>query len=264
MRRATGARINGRRTIGNSGHRETNHEPATRKYSLEHATGAIAADFSVALVLPHYEIEASSTTSVDVVVLNSDSGPIDVDIPENIVASLADGQREWTVDLRAGASGKSTIAPNGFLRQRFVFTVPPEPSGHMQLEVRAPLPARGALVVERTGRASKSSSGSGAFGDTATMEFPSLADVERAFGRHFAFHHPVYFLYGADAPAAKFQFSFKYRLFGEDGMLGNLQHPSPALYFGYTQRSLSNISACRSPSPASSATIGRRVRFRWT
>ena len=43
---------------------------------------------------------------------------------------------------------------------------------------------------------------------------PAASAVERTFAGRFSAHEPVYFIYGPDAPGAKFQFSFKYRLLG--------------------------------------------------
>ncbi|MCC5024430.1 MAG: phospholipase A [Candidatus Synoicihabitans palmerolidicus] len=61
----------------------------------------------------------------------------------------------------------------------------------------------------------------------------------------FSPHESVYFIYGPDTPAAKFQFSFKYRL-------STLHQRTPAslpttLQFGYTQRSLWDIDGNSSP-----------------
>src|ERR1035437_9052123 len=46
---------------------------------------------------------------------------------------------------------------------------------------------------------------------------PAASKVERAFAVRLGAHEPIYFIFGPDAPAAKFQFSFKYKIlrFGE-------------------------------------------------
>ncbi len=52
-------------------------------------------------------------------------------------------------------------------------------------------------------------------------------------------------MYGTKAPAAKFQFSFKYRLLTFDP--GATEAPKQTLQFAYTQRSLWDINASSSP-----------------
>ncbi|HEU5079429.1 MAG TPA: phospholipase A [Opitutaceae bacterium] len=69
--------------------------------------------------------------------------------------------------------------------------------------------------------------------------------IERSFRDHFAPHEPVYFLYGTKAPAAKFQLSFKYRIFGDSP--GDLDTTRNSLQFGYTQRSLWDLEGNSSP-----------------
>lgn len=68
----------------------------------------------------------------------------------------------------------------------------------------------------------------------------------RTFIGHLSPHHPIYFLYGSETPAAKFQFSFKYRLFDflAKDESSNLHR---SLNFAYTQRSLWDIEGDSSP-----------------
>jgi outer membrane phospholipase A len=74
---------------------------------------------------------------------------------------------------------------------------------------------------------------------------PATSRLERTFAGRLGAHEPIYFIFGPDAPAAKFQFSFKYKIlrFGE---------PTPqllpsTLQFAFTQRSLWNITGNSSP-----------------
>ncbi len=72
--------------------------------------------------------------------------------------------------------------------------------------------------------------------------------AQRTFAGRFAAHDPVYFIYGPDAPGAKFQFSFKYRLLSFDAGAGvDGARTGSRLQFGYTQRSLWDIDAESSP-----------------
>lgn len=83
-----------------------------------------------------------------------------------------------------------------------------------------------------------------------TPVLPGFIGLSSPSGRTFvgrlAPHDSIYFLFGADDPAAKFQFSFKYRLLDlqEDVPAATTRH---SLFFGYTQRSLWDIGADSSP-----------------
>jgi outer membrane phospholipase A len=76
---------------------------------------------------------------------------------------------------------------------------------------------------------------------------PVESAIQRSFAGRFSAHEPVYFIYGGQAPGAKFQFSFKYRLVGDQGRLGEELPALRGLYFGFTQRSLWDINANSSP-----------------
>ncbi len=86
--------------------------------------------------------------------------------------------------------------------------------------------------------------------DSTDLERSFLSSLEgRAFTEHLAPHEPIYFLYGSKAPAAKFQFSFKYKLIdclqtNESKESSNLLR---SLNFAYTQRSLWDLDADSSP-----------------
>ena len=74
---------------------------------------------------------------------------------------------------------------------------------------------------------------------------PAAAKLERTFADRLGAHEPIYFIYGPDAPVAKFQFSFKYKIlrFGEP----SAQNIPSTLQFAFSQRSLWDMSASSSP-----------------
>ena len=57
------------------------------------------------------------------------------------------------------------------------------------------------------------------------------------FGLRFFPHEPMYFLIGAEDPAAKFQISFKYKVLNDDGTIAKAVPPLGGLYIGYSQTS---------------------------
>lgn len=70
--------------------------------------------------------------------------------------------------------------------------------------------------------------------------------IETGFARNFGVHEPIYFIYGGKDPAAKFQISFKYRLFG-DPEDSTPRHTTRGVFFGYTQCSVWDIDSISGP-----------------
>lgn len=81
----------------------------------------------------------------------------------------------------------------------------------------------------------------------AETDAPAVSRFQRAFLDRFGVHQPIYFVFGPDKPAAKFQFSFKYRVMSDTNRLNSVIPAFRSLYFGYTQRSLWDITSDSSP-----------------
>jgi phospholipase A1/A2 len=81
------------------------------------------------------------------------------------------------------------------------------------------------------------------------QEFPSPAGVFGLdeFVDHFAPYEPMYFIGGATSPAAKFQFSLRYRILTPTGPLATEDSWLKGFNFAYSQTSLWDLT---SPSPA--------------
>ena len=64
----------------------------------------------------------------------------------------------------------------------------------------------------------------------------------------FGFHEPMYFLIGGRDPvSARFQFSFRYRIFDEQGVVAENIPVASGLYFGFTQTSLWDLQSESKP-----------------
>lgn len=74
---------------------------------------------------------------------------------------------------------------------------------------------------------------------------PAVRAVRRIFAERIAPHEATYFIYGADDPVAKFQFSFKYKIL-DFRQLGP-QRMMRSLQFAFTQRSLWDLNRTSSP-----------------
>lgn len=80
--------------------------------------------------------------------------------------------------------------------------------------------------------------------EVATL--PPGRDVVAPFG--LGFHEPMYFLVGGKNPvSARFQFSFKYRIFDDRGVVAETVPFARGLYFGFTQTSLWDLQSDSKP-----------------
>lgn len=195
------------------------------------------------------QIRAADVT-INLVVLNPDDQPLNYEPPTELAGTLRANEHVWIVTLRPAKSVATTTIPAGqFASIPYVLTLPGDAEGRLALEVEQVPALQIAMDVHQSEPLSAVTPGS----LLATMKEqeanapPAMSRIERTFANRFGFHEPMYFLYGREAPAVKFQFSFKYRLIGEDSKFGALIPPFRGFYFAYTQRSLWDVDADSSP-----------------
>jgi outer membrane phospholipase A len=208
---------------------------------------ASAQNVVVNLLAPMAAATAGGVVRVDLVVLNPTSVEIIFETPLTLSAHLTSDHQSWPVELRGQAGGGAQIAARGFSYRSFEFNVPPDARGRLLLEIDRPQPARAMIEVKAEEKAAGTPPIVSAPLSTIFPQQPAASAVQRSFAGRFAAHEPVYFIYGPDAPAAKFQFSFKYRLLGDNGRLGDKVPALRGVYVGFTQRSLWDIDADSSP-----------------
>lgn len=199
------------------------------------------------LVMPAAGVLPAAEVRVDVVVMNAAAADADYDLPVALAGRLRAEGQSWTLELRTPGRGTGRLSPRTFVPVGYTFTVPEEARGTLVLELDAPARLLGVLEVAGP------SAGPGFMAPAETTPgpgwtgIPAANAVKRTFGGRIGVHEPIYFLYGAETPAAKFQFSFKYRLLGDKAALRNTVPALRGLYLGYTQRSLWDIEAESSP-----------------
>lgn len=167
------------------------------------------------------------------------------DPPRTITGMLRAGAQSWPVTLQAVGNAPARIAPGEFAYRRYELTLPPEAVGTLVLEVPRPdgPPLRTVLITSDT--VASTDEREPAPLSNLAHPAPAASAIARTFAGRLGTHEPIYFLYGGEAPAAKFQFSFKYRLLTfldrRDGIWPE------TLQFGYTQRSLWDLEGDSSP-----------------
>lgn len=77
---------------------------------------------------------------------------------------------------------------------------------------------------------------------------PAIAGTVPAAPNALAFHEPMYFVYGGTHPrSARFQVSFRYRIFDDIGVVAERFPLARGLYFGYTQTSVWDLGSDSKP-----------------
>ena len=201
----------------------------------------------VSLIPPSAPIASSAVVRIDLLAVNPSASVANFSAPDQLVGKVHVDSRSWPVELAAESPVATIIPAGGFSYRTYAFKLPPGVTGSRVVVELSPSTAASQLRAVLNVTASQP-----AVAEPATLlsplrgSVPAVAQIHRSFMDRFAEHDSVYFIYGPDAPVAKFQFSFKYRLInlGEPG--GEDLHRR-TLQFGYTQRSLWDIENESSP-----------------
>lgn len=191
-------------------------------------------------------------------ILNPGSAPADHDFSRKLPAVLSSGDQRVPFDLSLTAPagpGVRPVAPGSFVRVPYEFIVPARAAGtifvtltdaqHSTVSLTVTAPQQLPPMFSRVAKAAPAP-------QSDDPEQPRLAfDPNGYFRRHFFGYDPVYFIAGAEAPTAKFQFSFRYRTIdvGDTGLGWLAERISYAtnIYFAYTQVSLWDLAAPSAP-----------------
>ncbi len=212
---------------------------------------AQAAGLLITLIVPSDSSAPGSTVPVGLLAANSDNRAQDFTAPATLSGILTAGGQTWKVQLTsARTEDRESLVPGGFANHDYNLTLPSGVTGQAVLEISGGLsaPVRAVVMISATATssvASVSPSSAAAAEVPAVGNRTAVSTLQRSFVDHFTTLDPVYFIYGPKAPAAKFQFSFKYRIVSLDD--GKDTSPESTVQFGYTQRSLWDVNAHSSP-----------------
>jgi len=141
--------------------------------------------------------------------------PQGAELPDSISVRLRRGAAEVDLTMRA-------LSPPAHGRRRYGAVLPPSASGSVAIRVADPPSNTEVLIVARGDAVQKLT------GTLESEQEPPLSENE-----------PMYFVIGASSHwSARFQLSFKYRLFDADAGYGRDQPWLTGFYFAYTQTSL--------------------------
>jgi phospholipase A1 len=204
----------------------------------------LAAGVTTALTGATEAVPAGSRVSVWVNFLNPADQEATCSFAAEYRGQLKVENRTVTVALELrnpGEAGDARVPPGGFVRRQYGLQLPAGLEGKAVLEV-AQLPGS-SLLLTIAGPPSPGQSGAAPQG--VPTEAPvdqadrvTAGDPVRFFKEHLFPHEPLYFIAGPDSPNAKFQISFKYRLFSADSWFARPASVITNFYAAYTQTSL--------------------------
>lgn len=214
---------------------------------------AFGADVAFTLMVPVETVTAGESVRVDLAAMNPGGLEAPFGAPLSIAGKIltAGGEREVTLDSISTAP--VAVSPGSFAARRYRLTLPSGVTGRVVLEVnsssfgtlRAVLEVQPAAVVQVNVPEQPA-----AVPETPLEKLSDSASVAsgiaRTFAGRFMPNQPIYFLYGNEDQAVKFQFSFDYKLASMKWGKAEAQKIS-TVRIGYTQRSLWDIEDSSSP-----------------
>jgi len=220
---------------------------ATIALPLVLVSRCFAADLAVTLMPAQGRVVAGETAAVDLVALNPGTLDEPFAAPPSLLGRIDTANGSWPLQIEALGAAPVAVPPGGFAARHYRFVVPAAVAGRAVLTVT---PANGpevnAVFYVSSGEAKPAEPAVTPLG-RFEREASAASLLARSFAGRFMPNQPVYFVYGSGSEqAAKFQFSFDYRLATwRQGEPGGVKLTT--LRFGYTQRSLWDFNANSSP-----------------
>jgi len=208
---------------------------------------ASAQETVVSLLAPTGAVPPAREVRISLLVANLSSSMVTYELPGVLAGRLVTEHQSWPVELQGAVAEQAQLAAGGAVRRDFILRLPPDALGRLVLEVDQPAPARCVLDVAASSPSALASTPVAGLSAKGSFAQPVVAQIERTVANRFSTHEPIYIIYGRDAPAAKFQFSFKYRLLSDSGVLAAGVPALRGLHLAYTQRSLWDTQAKSSP-----------------
>lgn len=185
-------------------------------------------------------VDAGGVLEVEIILLNDTKTPVAGGMPVRLPATLIGATSTAAITLEAvqpPADLASSLTPGMFRKQHYRAQLPADFAGTARLTLERAPGTSTALVVEAGSAAPVTPEAIAANIRADTVPEPALSP-----------HEPMYFVLGPRSTnTARFQFSFKYRLFDERGVPAKLFSPLGKAHFGFTQTSLWDIGGTSSP-----------------
>lgn len=186
------------------------------------------------LALPAQEVRPGA--ELDIIVLRTEAS--DLPLPDTLPIDLAAGSTRTPLTARANDSAGSAHAP----LRRYVLQLPNPLATDKERTFRLALPGGHSLLL------ALDSETTAPFRDDGVAALATAGRLAGAPSPALSGYEPTYFLLGRrDTTSARFQFSFKYRLFDDDSAVVRWLPPLYGLHFAYSQTSLWDLTGESKP-----------------
>jgi outer membrane phospholipase A len=218
------------------------------------ASALLAAPFAHAEMLvsaARPDITAGAPLRLDLTILNSGEEPLVVDVPAPVHVRLETATAVSTLEFQPGRSGQIVVPPREFVSIALDGAIPQQAEGTVKLTPTG-LEANelALLVVARAGEPDLMHPEPNLMHpvEAHAAQKPSTALVDKPPPLAVSVYEPMYFLVGGDGGLnAKFQISFRYRLFDNHGPLARQLPLIDDLYLSFSQTSLWDLGELSKP-----------------
>jgi phospholipase A1/A2 len=187
---------------------------------------------------------------LDLTILNDDSEPLVVDLPNPVHMRLETAAAVTTLEFTPEPAGRIVVPANHFARVALVGSLPTQAEGPVKITptgqtanpvvVQIAQPSVDSTLMHAVETPQPSAQPARPWQPTALVDKPPPVAV--------SVYEPMYFLVGGDGGLnAKFQLSFRYRLFDDRGPLASRMPWIDDLYLSFSQTSLWDLSDLSKP-----------------
>lgn len=188
---------------------------------------------------------AGAPLELDMTITNENAEPLIVELPPTLHVKLETPAAVSTLEFTPDRTGLVTVAPREFTRVRLRGTIPGEAQGAVTL---APTGFNTNSIVVQIDSSAPAALAAASQETSETQVQSESRLVDKPPPLAVSVYEPVYFIVGGDDGLnAKFQISFRYRLFDDRGRLANRMPWIDDLYLSFSQTSLWDLSELSKP-----------------
>lgn len=191
-------------------------------------------------------VDAGGPIDLDLTITNEGGDSLFIDLPSPLHLRLEDPGRVALLDFKPARSGRIEVKSQGFVRVRLSGVMPRDANGAVVLKPTG-IDAN-ELVVQVIPLAPDAQLSSASAEDVGRTAPPESRLVDKPPPLSLSVYEPVYFIVGGDGGLnAKFQISFRYRLFDGEGRLARKLPWMDDLYLSFSQTSLWDLNELSKP-----------------
>jgi phospholipase A1/A2 len=209
-----------------------------------------SADFTLSTANPR--VAPGGPFDLKLTITNEGAEPLTVDLPSPLHLKLDTGTAVTILDVTPDRMGEMVIEPNQFVSVRLQGSLPAAANGVATLAATGLQTNTIALQIDGTQPSTQDFASSTAAAEPARAPSPRETDeamlVDKPPVLAVSVYEPVYFLVGGDGGLnAKFQISFRYRLFDGKGALASRLPWIDDLYLSFSQTALWDLNELSKP-----------------